>query len=113
MFFLSAVPGSRKAGYTRLKASIRNRLSGKLPPNLSGAPNRVGDMIIFNREGRQACRVGCRGVGSYADSLGLHLVSKIRLLFNNIYHEVSFFSTTRTSTNRPPFVRWWIWRFSL
>jgi hypothetical protein len=54
MFFPSAVPATRKAVYTRLKASVMNRLSG--------TPDRFSDMTILNREGRQACRVGCRAV---------------------------------------------------
>jgi hypothetical protein len=58
LFFPSAVPATRKAGYTRSRTSVRNRLSGKLSPNLSGAPDRFHDMTILNRGGLQACRVG-------------------------------------------------------
>jgi hypothetical protein len=61
-FFLSAVLGTRKSRLYPIQTSVENRLSGKLSPNLSGAPGRFRDMTILNREGLQACRVGCRRV---------------------------------------------------
>jgi|ERR1700722_1691793 hypothetical protein len=62
LFFPSAV---LTTGYIRSRTSVRNRLSGKLSPNLASVADRFHDMTILNREGLQTCRAGCKGVGSY------------------------------------------------
>jgi hypothetical protein len=63
-FFLSAVLGTRKSRLYPIRDLCREQIVGKAV-NLSGAPDRFRDLTIPNREGLQACRVGCRGLRSY------------------------------------------------